>query len=234
MDIHGLLIIPLLASALLVTDPARGADDPVALAIGRLGAETFAEREAAHQSLMSVDDHQTDRLLKACADEYRRSQDPEVQYRLKAIMEHVVTTRVFQKPCGFLGVRIDNFNTRLDIRMIGINGMDVPAHCVRVADIIANTAAAKAGLQANDMIVAIDDKPWTRETPEGFTELIQSKQPGTAVKLTFLREGQTNQVSATLGEIPAAERETFYTPQRARKFFATWWRDNVEQAPPAP
>jgi putative serine protease PepD len=57
--------------------------------------------------------------------------------------------------------------------------------------------AADAGLEAGDVILALDGK-----TVQGSSELIvaiRSKQPGDTVTLTVRRDGSEHQVEVTLG-----------------------------------
>ena len=70
-----------------------------------------------------------------------------------------------------------------------------------VGDVLAGTPADKAGLQAGDVIIAvngraIDDSPQLRNT-------IASTSPGTKVTLTILRDGRRQDIDVELGELPA-------------------------------
>jgi C-terminal processing protease CtpA/Prc len=224
----------IIASSLLLWAailPSWGEDAPtIPSAIERLGAETFADRESAQRALLDTAQKQADPVLKACAAAYRQTQDPEVRHRLKAVMQHVVETIVFRAPRGFLGIQMNHFQLQEfgNNQVLVINNPAIPSPFIRVSSVIENTGAAKAGLQANDMIVAVDGKTWERQNSAWFTAYIQSKSPGTQVNLTFLRDGKTNQVAAVLGETPEADREAMLAPERARPFFDHWWRENVE------
>jgi S1-C subfamily serine protease len=64
------------------------------------------------------------------------------------------------------------------------------------------TPAEDAGLQPGDRVVAADGQPI--DSPEELTGLIGSKQPGDEVELELVRDGETETITVTLGERPAA------------------------------
>src|SRR5215472_8559276 len=57
--------------------------------------------------------------------------------------------------------------------------------------------AAEAGLQPSDVIVKVGSQPITNA--DGLMDAIRSVAPGSRVALTFLRQGQTQQTTLTLG-----------------------------------
>ena len=71
---------------------------------------------------------------------------------------------------------------------------------VRLAQVLPETAAARAGLRSGDMIVRVDG-----ETVASFGQLrrvILQKRPGDVVRLLYLRDGEDHVVSAQLGAYP--------------------------------
>lgn len=86
---------------------------------------------------------------------------------------------------GFLGVR---------------QGDDSAMNGAVIGEVIANTAAAKAGLQTGDRVTAINGNP----TPDFFVLIsyLQAVSPGETVMLTIQRGDQQLEVSVTLGERP--------------------------------
>src|SRR3546814_13119200 len=75
---------------------------------------------------------------------------------------------------------------------------------VKVIAPIDDTPAARAGVKAGDLIVAVDDKPLTPASAEGQGPL--RGEPGTPVKLTIVRAGESKplQISVTRGTIKVA------------------------------
>ncbi len=72
---------------------------------------------------------------------------------------------------------------------------------VSVASVQAGSPAAQAGLQANDVITAIDGAAVT--SPAQLSQDIMSHQPGNQVTVTYTRNGSSSQASVTLGSRPA-------------------------------
>jgi len=71
-----------------------------------------------------------------------------------------------------------------------------------VAQVNSGAPAAKAGLKVDDAIIAIDG-----ESVNGRDSLIaqvRERRPGTAVKLTVVRGGKTQEITITLGTKPAS------------------------------
>ena len=72
---------------------------------------------------------------------------------------------------------------------------DEGAVVVRVAD---GSGAARAGIEARDIIVAIDGEP-VRE-PSDVTSVVRDHRPGDVLEITVLRRGGTETLNVTLGE----------------------------------
>ena len=73
-----------------------------------------------------------------------------------------------------------------------------------VGDVTAGSAAERAGLQRGDVILAVDGQPVADSN--ALRNRIASTAPGTTVTLTILRDGSDRTVTATLGELAAADR----------------------------
>lgn len=73
---------------------------------------------------------------------------------------------------------------------------------VFIINVMSGSAAAEAGLKEGDIIQSIDGIQLASSTE--FSERIARHRPDDVIKLTYLRDGKTNTVSATLkGEAPA-------------------------------
>jgi S1-C subfamily serine protease len=68
---------------------------------------------------------------------------------------------------------------------------------VTVTRVVPNSAAEEAGLQDGDVITAVDGQEVT--TPQALQEAIATLNPGDVVTLTITRDGQSQEVEATLG-----------------------------------
>src|SRR3546814_314308 len=87
---------------------------------------------------------------------------------------------------------------------IGVEVQQLPDGKVKVIAPIDDTPAARAGVKAGDLIVAVDGKPLTPAGAEGQGPL--RGEPGSTVKLTIVREGESRplQISVTRGTIKLA------------------------------
>jgi hypothetical protein len=69
---------------------------------------------------------------------------------------------------------------------------------VRVTGLVPGSAAEKAGIQAGDVLTALDGKPIANL--QGYSELLKTLTPGQTVRVTVLRQGKELTLSSTLGE----------------------------------
>jgi S1-C subfamily serine protease len=98
-----------------------------------------------------------------------------------------------QKPAaaepGYLGVIADD-------------RQDVGAG-VRILDLLPGGPADKAGLRAGDLVVGVGDKPV--RSMDDFGKQMTGAAPGTKLKFSVQREGQSQTVEVTLGRRPPPE-----------------------------
>lgn len=84
---------------------------------------------------------------------------------------------------------------------------------VAITGIVEGSAAEKAGLKRNDVVVAMDGKEPV--TVEEFTQALASKEPGSEVALTVLRKGQRVELRATTEAPPKGEDAEFFAAPSA-------------------
>jgi len=106
---------------------------------------------------------------------------------------------------GWIGVQIQPVNADI-ADSLGLKG----TQGALVAEPQANGPAVKAGIQAGDVITAVNGTP-VRDARD-LARQIGAMSPGTTVRLTVLQKGQEKTVSVTLGELPN-EREARATPE---------------------
>jgi serine protease Do len=84
-----------------------------------------------------------------------------------------------------------------------------------VGDVDPNGPSARAGLQPGDLIVEVNGKPM--DDSRGLRLLVSSSAPGTQINLRVLREGQSRNLTVTLGELPVkvAREDTRQKPGSA-------------------
>jgi serine protease Do len=100
---------------------------------------------------------------------------------------------------GFLGVTIQDITPDLaeSFKLKDTKGVIVP-------DVSPDSAAAKAGLKAGEIIVAFDGQPV--EKAAEFQRRVAMKKPGSKVEITVLRDGKKQTLTAKLEERPSDEQ----------------------------
>lgn len=96
---------------------------------------------------------------------------------------------------AFLGVKMKK-------EVENINGVETitgeSEEGVLIDEVIEESAAAEAGIQAGDIITALDAAP--TQSIEAVTSVLMTKNPGDQVSISYLRNGQALQTTATLKE----------------------------------
>jgi len=75
---------------------------------------------------------------------------------------------------------------------------------VRIVNVRPNGASAKAGIEPNDLIVAMDGTPI--DQGDELSEHLQAHKVGDKVKYKVLRDGETHEIEVTLAEAPQGGR----------------------------
>jgi len=100
---------------------------------------------------------------------------------------------------GFLGITIQDITPDLaeSFKLKDTKGVIIP-------DVSPDSAAAKAGLKAGDIIVSFDSKPV--EKAAEFQRRVAMKKPGSEVEITVLRDDKKQMLTAKLEEKPSDEQ----------------------------
>ena len=88
-----------------------------------------------------------------------------------------------------------------------------------IRNISENSAAAKAGLQANDVFLTIDGKKIEKQAD--YAQALTGKKPGDKVKVEFQRGDEKKTVEVTLAKNPAAVGENIREAGEDRPFGST-------------
>lgn len=96
---------------------------------------------------------------------------------------------------GFLGVGNQNLTPELaeSFGLKDTNG-------VVITEVVKDSAAEKAGLKHNDVIVEFDGKPVQKA--ESFRHIVAMTRPGTKAKVVVLRNGERKTLTVEIGERP--------------------------------
>lgn len=172
--------------------------------IQALGDEDFQVRQAASRQMEAWAEAYPRFMLTAMAEAYGEQTDMEIVIRLEELMEPLARTWVLNMPAGFIGI-----NMGWDARN-GNSG-------VAILNVLDGHAADLAGLQAGDVILAVDGVPVSAfQQLDGFSEKIASLLPGTIVELRILRGNEQFDQLLQLGARPdqlarnrGGDRETY-------------------------
>lgn len=187
--------------------------------VARLGDPSFRVREKATAALKQAATTNHAAVLEACIVGYAATDDVEILSRLDEIMLPVVERKLYNRPKGFLGLR-------LEASAAVLNGKAVPA--IEAAMIVEGQAAEKAGVKMGDLILAMDGKPVTEDGTSPFIAMIQGMEPGTTVQLDILRGENRVTIPVVLSERPP---DTFFVvPEREpiEEFYDNWKQNAVE------
>jgi serine protease Do len=120
----------------------------------------------------------------------------------KRVMEQLVTEGKVTR--GWLGLVPENIPAGLRKRL----GTSEGAY---ITSVNTGTPAAKAGIQADDVVLRIGGTPIKDEGQ--FRERIAGTRPGTALTMTVLRSGKTLQLTTVVGAPPQGASEEVVIPR---------------------
>jgi len=206
----------------LALDPAtaKKVDD----AIETLGSPKYQEREDATSALIEIGAPAFTKLR----DAYQRTDELEVRLRIEdAVRASYLNHHVLDRN-GFLGISLQPY-TPTDREM---NRIPEGTVGVRLTQVIPNTGAAAAGLQADDVIVGLNGEALAGEgvkSVELFSEAIRKHRPGTQMKLEIIRGIEHLTIEAVTGRCPekvikagnVRAISAFHDEVSAR--FEVWW-----------
>lgn len=190
--------------------------------IADLGSPSYEERTAATDGLVEIGAPAFARLR----DAYRTSDDFEVRLRIERIvfssyLDHHVYSRH-----AFLGISLQPFGTQ------PTPGIELPPNTrgVSITNVIEDTAAERAGLLKNDVIIGADGSAiegTAVDVVTSFSQSIAARRPGARMTLTVAREDGMHEIEVTLGRCPRERvqqtriREKYDT---AAEQFRIWWK----------
>ncbi|RYD84675.1 MAG: PDZ domain-containing protein [Verrucomicrobiaceae bacterium] len=182
------LIVPAFFSANLLT----AAGLPAAV-FSRLGSEQFAERERAQDELLEWCRKQPAPPVDELYKQTRILKDPEIRERCRSVLKELVTDELLKNGQGYIGVALlDDF--------ANVPGDPNPRNVVRISLVEPGSPGDKAGIRANDVILAVDKDsgPAVRSYLK-FQEEIRARKPDSKVKLRILRGAETLELEVRLG-----------------------------------
>ena len=204
-------------------DDEAPAFDPVRTQtlIDQLGAPTFADREAATTELLEIGSP----ALELLSQNYRAKSDWETRLRIQEIVEYVFFWDELFSRVPFLGLKYQNIRDHHQDHRVPTGQGGIP-----IRRVLAQSSAQRAGLQRNDLIVAVDGDPLPEDmTRNWFGQRVEEAAPGTRMTLTIYRGPDKNDVPVVLGVRPLVH----YTDAVHRQLltataerFARYWQES--------
>ena len=114
------------------------------------------------------------------------------------VKDSIIATGKFEKP--YIGVYLNNLDSD-KIKVLNIKS----TNGVLIAKVIPNGPASRAGIQANDVVVAVNGKPVN--SAGAFIGELAAKKIGETVELSIIRNSQTVKVRVALEETPKMLRQ---------------------------
>ena len=114
------------------------------------------------------------------------------------VKDSIIATGKFEKP--YIGVYLNNLDSE-KIKALNIKS----TNGVLIAKVVADGPAARAGIQANDVIVAVNGK--AVNSAGAFIGELAAKKVGESVELSVRRNSQTVKIRVTLEETPKMLRQ---------------------------
>ena len=199
-------------SELVSVAQAQESDEPAGLLISRVVAESPADKVGVVRGdiILSVDGQAINTVLELR--EYLADQDPETDVTL--IVQHGDDQKTLTATLGerngtpYLGVvpcgghlRMGEFpGERLERKFFAQPGIMMMTGEVVVIEVVEDSPAAEAGLQAGDVIVTVDRQALDED--HDLTTVITGFAPGDVVILEITRDDQPETLTVTLGEHP--------------------------------
>lgn len=169
-----------------------------------LKSEEFGKRETAQEELIAWARLEPAPAMDLLFEQSRVADDPEVRERCLAVLRELVNDEYAKDGEGFIGIAM------MDEELV-LPENAKPRGVIRVTNVIRESAAAKAGLQFNDLILGFDDHVWNEKMISlPFREQIRQLKPNSKITLKLLRDGKPMDVQLILGRRPPMPENPFF------------------------
>lgn len=115
-----------------------------------------------------------------------------------AVKDSLISTGKFEKP--YIGVYLENLDSD-KVKQLGLKS----SNGVFIAKVVEGGPAAEAGLEANDVVIAVNNKNIT--SAGAFIGELAAKKAGQQITLKIIRNGQTGDINVTLGKSPVIQQQ---------------------------
>jgi C-terminal processing protease CtpA/Prc len=199
--------------------------DQLRILVSQLADRSYRVREAASQKLAQADFRSVDLLIPL----YKNLTQPEQKLRLRSAVEQmfVADKRSGNQPEGFVGVgHVQIYFDKTDVR-----GNVRTRVAAWVNNVLADSPAARGGLQNDDMILAVDGKPLDENPETAFANRVRHTAPGAKIELTVQRGEEEKKIVIKLDD-----RRRYATTEDLIGWhdeFAAMWRQKFDPNEPA-
>jgi predicted metalloprotease with PDZ domain len=195
-----------LASAYAGRNPAEAAPDTW---IQRLASDEFAERQQAGENLAEWAKNHAEEARDRFFVESAKNPDPEVRKRCRDLLRELVLEKFRSEGPGYVGIQMGQLDVPLD--------KEGNSFGVRVAAVVKDTPAKKAGLKVGDVIVELDGKRWEKPgAADAFKKHVMARKPGDVVTMQVVRKGQDEpvEIKVKLARRPVIPNTFLFLRQR--------------------
>lgn len=201
LGVFAVWVVVLLSSALSVELPPG--------AFSNLSSEEFRKRETAQAELLAWARERPEAAMDELFKQSRVAADPEARERCLAVLRELVNDEYLREGEGYIGIRMQD-------ELANVPGDPKPRAAIRVIQVVDDSAAEKAGIRINDLIVGIGDQIW-REGGASlpFSGAIRQLKPNSKITLKVLRDGKLMDTEVKLGRRPLAADNLFFIDPQA-------------------
>ena len=172
-------------------------------AFSKLNSEVFQQRELAQADLLAWARTRPGEAMDALFRQSRMAGDPETRERCLSVLRELVNDEYLREGEGYIGIRMQD-------ELANVPGDAGHRAAIRVLQVVKDSAAEKAGLRMNDLIVGLGDQVWNEGGASlPFSGLIRQMKPNSKVSLKVLRDGKVVDVEVTLGRRPLIADSVF-------------------------
>lgn len=191
---------------MFLLQPLNSAPLPSEL-LSLLSSQEFQQREAAEAKLLEWCKTKPGLAKNELFRQSQSAVDPETRARCLEVLRSLVFEDYAKEGEGYIGINLEDDKSP-------VPGDEKLRSVIRVKLTMPDTAAAKVGIQVNDLIVSLDEQRWYDvKASEHFMKKIRSMKPKEQVKLKILRGDKLMDFSVTLGRRPVIADMQMQWPQ---------------------
>lgn len=187
-----------IAILVLLISPGAGNSFELPKSFENLGSSEFQARESAQAELLAWARLNPDPAIAEFFKQSWAASDPEVRERCMEILRSLVGDEYLKEGEGYIGIALGLID-----EVLAVPGDPAPRNAIRVTEVRADTPGQLAGIQLNDLIVALEGTTWRGvEASLLFRERIKTMKPDSDANLTILRDGKLVELKVRLGRRP--------------------------------